>query len=192
MAHAATSPNRKPIMREPRFRVAAPLLAVLLACSAGDVGTRAPGADRSADAAAETAGAETAAVESGGAANPSAVATPAELIPIRVGGIAIEVELADEPAERQQGLMFRESLAEDQGMLFAYPEERILGFWMKNTLIPLDIAYINREGRIVDIKRMEPQSTQTHNSAAPAMYALEMNQGWFEANGIRVGDLIEF
>ena len=88
--------------------------------------------------------------------------------------------------------MFRESLAEDQGMLFAYPEERILGFWMKNTLIPLDIAYINREGRIVDIKQMEPQSTQTHNSAAPAMYALEMNQGWFEANGIRVGDLIEF
>lgn len=160
----------------------ASLLAVLLACSAGDVGTRAPGADRGADAAAEA----------GGAANPSAVAAPAELIPIRVGGIAIEVELADEPAERQQGLMFRESLAEDQGMLFAYPEERILGFWMKNTLIPLDIAYINREGRIVDIKQMEPQSTQTHNSAAPAMYALEMNQGWFEANGIRIGDLIEF
>ena len=172
-------------MREPGFWLAGPLLAGLLACSAGDTGTRAPGVDQSRDATVETAG----------AADPTAAPTAAptaELIPIRVGGIEIRVELADEPAERQTGLMFRESLAENQGMLFAYPEERTLGFWMKNTLIPLDIAYIDREGRIVDIKQMEPQSSETHNSAAPAMYALEMNQGWFEANGIRVGDVIEF
>ena len=168
-------------MREPGFWLAGPLLAGFLACSAGDTGTRAPGVDQSRDATVETAG----------AADPAA-APSAELIPIRVGGIEIRVELADEPAERQTGLMFRESLAENQGMLFAYPEERTLGFWMKNTLIPLDIAYIDREGRIVDIKQMEPQSAETHNSAAPAMYALEMNQGWFEANGIRIGDLIEF
>ena len=88
--------------------------------------------------------------------------------------------------------MYRESLEENQGMLFVYPEQRTLGFWMKDTLIPLDIAYIDREGRIVDIQQMEPQTTETHDSAAPAMYALEMNQGWFEANGIRIGDLIEF
>ncbi|MYL07594.1 MAG: DUF192 domain-containing protein, partial [Gemmatimonadales bacterium] len=99
---------------------------------------------------------------------------------------------ADDADERQRGLMFRESLEENQGMLFVYPEQRILGFWMRNTLIPLDIAYIDREGRIVDIQQMEPQTTETHDSAAPAMYALEMNQGWFEANGIRIGDLIEF
>ncbi len=157
------------------------LLAGFVACSAGDGGTRAPGVEQGADRAGEA------------VPEAAAVAAPvAGLIPIRVGGIEIQVELADEPAERQQGLMFRESLAENQGMLFAYPEERTLGFWMKNTLIPLDIAYINRDGRIVDIRQMEPQSTETHNSSAPAMYALEMNQGWFEANGIRVGDLIEF
>ena len=169
-------------MTEPRLWVVGAVLAGLLACSAGEVGTRASSVERTPDAVAEI----------GVQADPAAVAASPELIPIRVRGIEIEVELADEPAERQQGLMYRESLPENHGMLFAYPEERTLGFWMKNTLLPLDIAYINREGRIVDIKQMAPQSTETHNSSAPAMYALEMNQGWFEANGIRVGDLVEF
>lgn len=174
-------------VKERRFVGAGPLLAGLLlaglaGCSAGDGGTRASGIERGAEPGGTRA-----------ADNAAAVAAPAaELIPLRVGGIEIRVELADDAAERQQGLMFRESLAENQGMLFAYPDERTLGFWMKNTLIPLDIAYIDAQGRIVDIQQMEPQTTETHNSSAPAMYALEMNQGWFEANGIRVGDLIEF
>ncbi len=161
-------------MRESRFRLAC--LAGLLACGTVDAGTaREAGVEQSREPAAE------------------AVASVApELVPLRVGGIEVQVELADDADERQRGLMYRESLEENQGMLFAYPEERTLGFWMKNTLIPLDIAYIDREGRIVDIQQMEPQSTETHNSAAPAMYALEMNQGWFEANGVRVGDMIEF
>ncbi|MDX1578317.1 MAG: DUF192 domain-containing protein, partial [Gemmatimonadota bacterium] len=113
-------------------------------------------------------------------------------VPIRVAGIPIEVEIADDEDERARGLMFRESLPEDHGMLFVYESERRLGFWMKNTLIPLDIAYADRAGRIVDIKQMEPQSTETVYSSAPAMYALEMNQGWFEAHGVSVGDRIEF
>lgn len=121
--------------------------------------------------------------------------TPApqgDLVPIRVAGIEVMVEIADDNEERSRGLMHRESLPEDQGMLFVYTDERTLSFWMRNTLIPLDIAYIDREGRIVDIQQMEPQDSTTHPSAAPAMYALEMNQGWFEAHDVEVGDRIEF
>jgi len=122
----------------------------------------------------------------------STVDVEIERVPIRVGGVDILVEIADEPSERQEGLMYRESLDDGHGMLFIYPSERTLGFWMKNTIIPLDIAYADKEGRIVDIQQMEPRVTNTYDSAAPAMYALEMNQGWFEAHSIRVGDRIEF
>lgn len=154
------------------------LVAASAACGAADADLRDPGVAGNGEQAAET--------------GTGAVSQAVELVPLRVGGIEIQVEIADDADERQRGLMYRESLEENQGMLFVYPEQRTLGFWMKNTLIPLDIAYIDREGRIVDIQQMEPQTTETHDSAAPAMYALEMNQGWFEANGIRVGDLIEF
>ncbi len=140
----------------------------------------------------ETRGAD--ATQTAGDANAQAVelGTEIERVPITVGGVEILVEIADEPSERQEGLMYRESLEDGHGMLFIYPAEQSLGFWMKNTIIPLDIAYADREGRIVDIQQMEPQVLETYNSAAPAMYALEMNQGWFEANSIKVGDRIEF
>ena len=160
------------------FVLVAAFAAVLAACGSADQGVRGADAARSGEQAAET--------------GTGAVAQAAELVPLRVGGIEIQVEIADDADERQRGLMYRESLGENEGMLFVYPEQRTLGFWMQNTLIPLDIAYIDREGRIVDIQQMEPQTTETHDSAAPAMYALEMNQGWFEANGIRIGDRIEF
>ena len=161
----------------------AALAAVLPGCGSADAGVRDTGAAANGQVAQAGQAAE---------AGTAAVSQALELVPLRVGGIEIQVEIADDADERQQGLMYRESLQENQGMLFVYPEQRTLGFWMKNTLIPLDIAYIDREGRIVDIQQMEPQTTETHDSAAPAMYALEMNQGWFEANGIRVGDVIEF
>lgn len=132
------------------------------------------------------------AAQDSGTAVQEASAPQGDLVPIRVAGIEILVEIADEDEERSRGLMHRESLPENQGMLFVYTDERTLSFWMRNTLIPLDIAYIDREGRIVDIQQMEPQDSTTHPSAAPAMYALEMNQGWFEANGVEVGDRIEF
>ena len=165
-------------LREPGFWLAVALVAVSTACGSADAGVRDTGVEGSGVQAAET--------------GAGVVSAAAELVPLRVGGIEIEVEIADDADERQRGLMYRESLEENQGMLFVYPEQRTLGFWMKNTLIPLDIAYIDREGRIVDIQQMEPQTTETYDSAAPAMYALEMNQGWFEANGIRIGDLVEF
>ena len=147
----------------------------LLACGPVDAGIRDTGLDRQDPAAAEETG-----------------ASLDIRVPIRVAGIQIQVEIADEPEEHSRGLMFRESMEENHGMLFVYTTEQTRGFWMKNTLIPLDIAYVDREGRIVDIQQMEPQVTDTHMSKAPMTYALEMNQGWFEANGVRVGDRIEF
>ncbi len=123
----------------------------------------------------------------------TAAVRPGSLVELGVGGHQVLVEIADDPAERSRGLMHRESLPEDQGMLFVYPDERAaLGFWMRNTLIPLDIAFVDRELRIVDIQRLEPLDETTRYSAAPAMYALEMNAGWFEKHGVRVGDRIEF
>ena len=72
-------------------------------------------------------------------------------------------------------------------MLFVFQDSQIRSFWMANTLIPLDIAYIDENLRIVDIQAMEPQTEDTYPSAKPAMFALEVNQGWFEAKGIGVG-----
>ena len=89
--------------------------------------------------------------------------------------------------------MFRETLPEDQGMLFVFPYERVLSFWMRNTYIPLDIAFINSAGEIIDIQRMEPIDESKHYvSNAPALYALEVNGGWFERHQIEVGATVTF
>jgi uncharacterized membrane protein (UPF0127 family) len=105
--------------------------------------------------------------------------------------VDVRVEIADSDAERARGLMERTALAEDRGMLFVFEEERRRSFWMKNTLIPLSIAYIDAERRIVDIQDMEPLDETSHPSAGPAQYALEVNQGFFEENGVEVGDTVE-
>ena len=83
--------------------------------------------------------------------------------------------------------MYRESLAEGRGMLFVFPDTRPRSFWMKNTFIPLDIAYLDEELTIVDIQAMEPETLDSHPSASPAMFALEVPLGWFEGKGIGVG-----
>lgn len=105
--------------------------------------------------------------------------------------ILVPVEIADTDAERQMGLMGRAALAEGTGMLFVFDAEQPRSFWMKDTLIPLSIAYIDAQGRIVDIQDMQPLDETPHPSAAPAQYALEVNQGFFAARGIQVGDLVE-
>ncbi len=106
--------------------------------------------------------------------------------------VEVEAEIANDRAERERGLMERTALAEDAGMLFVFRRERTLSFWMRNTLIPLSIAYMDAEGRIVDIEDMEPLDDQTkHPSAEPAKYALEVNQGFFDERGIEVGDMVE-
>jgi len=114
-------------------------------------------------------------------------------ITIRVDGTPVRVEVANRPEERRRGLMFREALPADEGMLFVFEQEQYLSFWMKNTLIPLSIAFISRDGEIVDIQDMEPLDDRTsHRSARPALYALEMNRGWFERHHVEVGDRVEF
>lgn len=113
-------------------------------------------------------------------------------VDISVGGLPISVEIADTPALRETGLMNRDSLPANHGMLFVYADEQMRSFWMRNTKIPLDIAFIDRNGSIVNIEQMEAQTDENTLSTAPAMYALEMSLGWFEANGVGVGDRLEF
>jgi hypothetical protein len=123
-----------------------------------------------------------------------ATTLPAEppLIRIYVGSAILEVEVVSTPETQARGLMFRDSLPWDQGMLFVYDKLQPLAFWMKNTTIPLDIAFISAEGMIVEIFSMTPLSEKTRSSRAPALYALEVNLGWFRKNGIKVGDRIRF
>jgi uncharacterized membrane protein (UPF0127 family) len=106
------------------------------------------------------------------------------------GDVRVRVEVADDMDEMQKGLMGRTALAEDAGMLFVYPEERELSFWMKDTLIPLSIAFMDAEGRIVDIQDMKALDDRPphYTSAEPARYALEVNEGFFDERGVEVGD----
>jgi len=109
---------------------------------------------------------------------------------IRVGNVDAQVEIVATPATRTRGLMFRDALDEDQGMLFIFPDEQPRNFWMRNTRIPLSIAYADSGGRIVHIADMEPLSERSTPSGAPARYALEMKRGWFLRHGVRAGDTI--
>ena len=125
----------------------------------------------------------------------AATATPeGERVAVFITGdgrqVSLSVEVADSPEERQQGLMFREELPEDAGMIFLYEEETAAGFWMRDTLIPLSIAFVSGEGIIIDIQDMEPLSEELHHSPAPFIAAVEANQGWFERNGIAPGDRV--
>lgn len=105
-----------------------------------------------------------------------------------VNDIPVSVEIADSSELRSAGLMNRDSLPHNSGMLFCFPDCRERSFWMKDTEIPLSIAYADDTGKIVSIKDMVPLSKDSVRSDFPASYALEMNKGWFAANGIRVGD----
>jgi uncharacterized membrane protein (UPF0127 family) len=107
--------------------------------------------------------------------------------------VEVRVEVADDLAEQAKGLMDRTALGENRGMLFVYSDERELSFWMKNTLIPLSIAFIDSERRIIDIQDMKPLDDEPPHyvSAEPAQYALEVNQGFFESRGVEVGDSVE-
>jgi uncharacterized membrane protein (UPF0127 family) len=100
----------------------------------------------------------------------------------------VRVEVADEPGLWERGLMFRSEMAEDAGMVFVFPNDVTFGFWMQNTPLPLSIAWIAADGRIVDIQDMQPQSTDVHSPPAPYRFALEVNQGYFARHGVQTGD----
>lgn len=114
-----------------------------------------------------------------------------ELYSLRIRGTAVQVEAARNNRQRALGLMYRESLPADRGMLFIYRDEQVRSFWMKDTKIPLSIAFINAAGRIVDIQDLEPGDQVSRRSEAPAAYALEVNRGWFAAAGITEGDEVK-
>jgi uncharacterized membrane protein (UPF0127 family) len=118
---------------------------------------------------------------------------PGDTITTRVGTASIELELALTNAQRTKGLMHRTSLPKNRGMLFVFAQPEPRSFWMKNTQIPLDIAYLDSSGRIVEIHKLYPHNQNGVSSRSRAIqFALEVNQGWFKENGVQAGDSLDF
>ena len=101
------------------------------------------------------------------------------------------VEVAQTSEQMEQGLMFREKMAPGHGMVFVFPEQHRQCMWMKNTLIPLSVAFIDNDGKIINIEEMQAQTTNNHCGKKLVRYALEMNQGWFKHKNIQPGSSIE-
>ena len=114
---------------------------------------------------------------------------PQKLPSIRLtaGMYLIHAELAQSPEQRSTGLMFRTAMGTNEGMLFVFDEAGTQCFWMKNTLLPLSIAFVADDGSVVNIDEMKPQTLDSHCSTRPVRFVLEMNQGWFAKRGIRAG-----
>ena len=114
-----------------------------------------------------------------------------ESIQLNAGMHLIRAELARTPDERSIGLMFRQTMASNEGMLFAFEVPSQQCFWMKNTLLPLSAAFIADDGSIVNIEDMKPQMLDSHCSAKPVRFVLEMNQGWFAKRGLKAGSKLQ-
>jgi len=124
-------------------------------------------------------------------ANAAGVDAPAmKTIAVKVGSHALKVEVASTDDQRQRGLMFRKTMPRDVGMLFTFGEPGYHAMWMKNTLIPLSVAFIDNEGRILNIVDMQPETLDAHAAAGPARYAIETNKGWFTERGIKAGEKV--
>jgi hypothetical protein len=109
---------------------------------------------------------------------------------LTLAGVDVVAEVADDVMERASGLMFRDGLEPDSGMVFVYPNSRPRSFWMRNTCLPLSIAYLDAAGIIVSIGDMDPLVETGVPSDAPAQYALEMSRGWFVRKGVSVGERV--
>lgn len=109
------------------------------------------------------------------------------VVELSAGMYRIEAEVAANDPHRQTGLMNRKSMPAQRGMLFVFPQERPHCMWMRNTLIPLSVAFIDADGYIINIENMKPQTEDNHCAKVPARYALEMNEGWFAQRGIKPG-----
>ncbi len=112
------------------------------------------------------------------------------IVKIDIGGETVKAEIARSIDEQSRGLMYRREMGKNEGMIFVYEQERVLSFWMRNTFIPLDIAYIKADGTIATIKQMQPLNESSHSSRIKVMYALELNQGWFAEHGIKEGSKV--
>jgi uncharacterized membrane protein (UPF0127 family) len=115
---------------------------------------------------------------------------PLPVATIKVGSHALRVEVVVTPEQRAKGLMFREKLAKNDGMLFIFDELGYHAMWMMNTLIPLSVAFVDGEGRILNILDMEPKTLDSHAATGPARYAIETNKGWFAERGLKAGDKV--
>ena len=109
---------------------------------------------------------------------------------VQLGKMPFKLEIADSNASRERGLMFRPSMPADHGMLFVFDHPEVLGFWMKNTHIALDIIYLDAEGRVLTIKQMKPLDEKSVSSERPAKYAIEINAGMAKTASVREGDVI--
>ncbi len=115
---------------------------------------------------------------------------PLPVTQVKVAGHALRVEVVATTEQRSRGLMFREKLAKNDGMLFVFDEPGYHAMWMKNTPLPLSVAFVDGEGRILNVADMEPQTLESHAAAGPARYAIETNKGWFGERGIKAGDKV--
>lgn len=111
-------------------------------------------------------------------------------VALNAGIHRIEAEVAADQPTRMQGLMHRRQMPANHGMLFVFPVADRHCMWMRNTLIPLSVAFLDADGKILNIEQMQAQTEENHCAAAPARFALEMNLGWFAGKGIRVGQRI--
>lgn len=122
-----------------------------------------------------------------------AASRPKNSIPIKFGSHTLWAEVADDEGEREKGLMFRHEMGEDAGMIFVFETPHRTSFWMKNTPLPLSIAFLDENKKILNIEKMAPYDDRTyHASKGSALYAVEAHQGWFEKKGIKAGDVAEF
>lgn len=192
-------------MREPgepkKLRLAGMVCALSLVLLAAGCGSEEPAGEKSSGTDGVGSAPPTRAVPAEEANLPESISTgeiPQPELPTRPvviqssdGAVRVEAEIANDDPERTRGLMAREDLGQNEGMLFVFGSEQPLNFIMDNTLLPLSIAYIDSGGRIVDIERMVPLSENTYPSDEPASYALEVNMGFFQERGVEVGDEVD-
>ena len=110
---------------------------------------------------------------------------------MQIGSQQFTLEVAATPKSQQLGLMHRQSMPADRGMIFVFPQERELSFWMKNTLIPLDILYLDKGGKVVAVRQMKAMDETPVPSGSPAKYAIELNQGTADRVGVKSGDVLQ-
>ena len=111
-------------------------------------------------------------------------------VQLSAGMHLIQAEVAQTDPQRQQGLMFREKMANNHGMVFVFDQPSSQCMWMKNTPLPLSVAFLDADGKIINIEDMQPKTLESHCSTKPAKYALEMNLGWFKQKNVKPGTAI--
>ena len=124
-------------------------------------------------------------------AETTAAGSTLPVIQLSIGPNKVSAEVAATVEQRAKGLMHRFSLRPDAGMVFVFPRPEPLGFWMKNTFVPLSVAFMDSTGTILNVEDMAPQTETTHWSRGPALYALEMRKGWFRDHGVQPGQRVE-